>query len=507
MPKKTQEIYKVIATEGNGGIKLIVKNNIYYLKFPSHICRALWNQPQKLLSLGIKSTDADSLAQAKAIWERACEDAKSKTGYETLKDNYPHYNQKSYFKLIGDDREKCPGLYEICREWYNQKKIKSTRLEETTKMAYEDRLKMLQNCPQDLFEMDLIKDWLIQKSDSGVYTGLRLFSIIKNSLNWGKQKNRIPESVSISITDWKQDMTTLVEKKCPAWAKEKGYFKPNQEYKGFSLIDEQIILESYKDFPWEKTYTPGQFYPYAKLKFLTGCRTGEALALRWRHFDENDVNETEGRFGTVHFEESFSQTLSKEKSIKNHKPHRIPCDREFADFLLEIRPEDFQPNDYIIEPHFKGWERTKFTMDFTQSWCGVSIVKRNYHKVGLMEKLLDKGKLSQPIYRSPYATRHTFITRQINAGLPIGTVAAWVGDTPATIALHYLGADSTRVPLRPSTTQMRPASNAAFGTPTTPTTQSENTFRESELEALRKDYAELLKRLDKMEQPMINPVS
>jgi hypothetical protein len=322
MPKKTQEIYKVIATEGNGGIKLIVKNNIYYLKFPSHIYRALWKQPQKLLSLGIKSTDADSLAQAKAIWERACEDAKSKTGYETLKDNYPHYNQKSYFKLIGDDREKCPGLYEICREWYDQKKIKSTRLEETTKMAYEDSLKMLQNCPQDLFEMD------------------------------------------------------------------------------------------------------------------------------------------------------------------------------------------FQPNDYIIEPHFKGLERTTFTRDFAMSWCGVSLVKSNYHKVGLMEKLLDEGKLSQPIYRSPYATRHTFITRQINAGLPIGTVAAWVGDDPATIAKHYLGADSTRVPLRPSTTQMRPASNATSGTPIDPTTKPENTSSESsKVEALEKLCAELLKRLDKMEQSMINPVS
>ncbi|MBD2130082.1 hypothetical protein NDI39_29375 [Microcoleus sp. ZQ-A2] len=507
MPKKNQEKYKVVFTEGNGGIKLIEKDNIYYLKFPSQICRALWNKPQKLLSLGIKSTDADSQAQAQAIWKRACDDAKSKTGYETLKANYPQYNPKNIYRLIGDDREKCPGLHEICREWFDQKKIKITRLEETTKMHYEDRLRMLQDCPQDLFEMDLIKDWLIQKSDSGVGTALRLLSIIKNSCNWAKQKNRIPESISISFTDWKQDITRFIDKKCPSWAKEKGYFKPNQEYKGFPLKDEQIILESYKEFQWNKKYKPGQFYSFAKLKFLTGCRPGEGLALRWRHFDESDVNEAEGRFGTLQFEESFSRQLKKEKSIKNHKPHRIPCDRELVDFLLEIRPEHYQPNDYIIEPQFKGLERAIFTQDFSNSWHGICTRKDNYQKVGLMEKLLDEGKLSQPIYRSPYATRHTFITRQINAGVPIGTVAAWVGDDPATIAKHYLGADSTRVPIRPSTTQMRPASKAASGTPIDPTTKSENTSSESKLEALEKLCAELLKRIAEIEQPMKTSVS
>jgi hypothetical protein len=33
MPKKKPAEYEVIATEGNGGIKLVCKNNIYYLKF------------------------------------------------------------------------------------------------------------------------------------------------------------------------------------------------------------------------------------------------------------------------------------------------------------------------------------------------------------------------------------------------------------------------------------------------------------------------------------------
>jgi hypothetical protein len=54
---------------------------------------------------------------------------------------------------------------------------------------------------------------------------------------------------------------------------------------------------------------------------------------------------------------------------------------------------------------------------------------------------------------------------------------------------------------------MRPASNAASGTPIDPTTQSENNSLKSELEALKKLCAEQQKRLDEMYQLMINPVS
>lgn len=510
MPKKKQAKYQIIASNGNGEIKLVLKDNIYYIKFPSHISHAIWGKQEKLISIGIKantrdaSTDAKSDTLARTIWQRACEDAK--IGYEAIKANYSEYNFKNIYRIIADDREKCLSLHQICSEWFHKKKSLE-KIEETTKLEYEDRLRTLQRCPQDLFELEAIKEWLIQKSESAPKTAIILLSIIKNSLEWGKKTNRLPDSLSVNIKDWNQDIHRVPEKRCPKWAKEKGYFKPDQEYRGFTLNDEEIILKELQVFQWRK-YAPGQFYSLVKLRFLTGSRPGEALALRWHHFDESHVNENEGNFGVLHFQESFSVLIKEEKTIKNHKHHNLPCDKELASFLIKLRPDNYKPRDYIIEPNLQGKDRKKFARNFTLCWHGCT--GRDYHQIGLMEKLLDEGRLTQLIYRSPYTTRHTFITRQLNAGVPIGTVAMWVGDDPLTLTKYYAGADHTRVPIRPGTTQTQPAPTAPSNSQTDSATQALIDFLKCELEAQKKQNAELQKRLDEMHQIMLKlaaPVS
>lgn len=323
-------------------------------------------------------------------------------------------------------------------------------------------------------------------------------------MDFGKKNKLLSELVLISTDDWNKALAGNTEKRCPFWAKEKGYFKPNQEYRGFSLKDEITILEEFKVFQWKK-YKNGHFYNFAKLKFMTGTRPGEAAALRWHNFDENDVNEDEGRFGILYLDQSFSGKIKEDKSVKNHKPHQLPCDKELATFLREIRLENYKPSDYIIEPHLESTNRSLFLQNFTDCWT--SKICKKSHTVGLMEKLLDEGRLTQPIYRSPYATRHTFITRQINAGVPLGTVAAWVGDDPMTIAKHYLGADSTRVPIRPSTTKVQPTSISSSSAQTDAATQALINFLKSELEAQKKANADMQKRLDEMHQLMLRSVS
>lgn len=506
--QKQQAKYEIVESDGNGEIKLIQKNNIYYLKFPSHICRALWNQRQKVLSIGIKActgdalVDAKSKVEARAIWHRACEDAKSKAGYEAIKANYREYNPKNIYKLIGDNRDNCPLLHGICSDWFYNHKNVAERLEETTQIFYEGYLKTLEECPQSLFDPDAIKEWLIQTSKKSPETALRLLSVIKNSLKWAKQKKLLPELTPINTEGWNQEIARITVKRCPGWAEKKGYFKPNQEYRGFSLKDEMTITEEFKMFQWGK-YEAGQFYKIVKLKFMTGTRTGEAAALHWHNFDENDINEDEGRFGILHIETSFSKEVNKEKSIKNHKPHQLPCDQELATFLREIRPKNYIPSDYIIEPNLKNVERKNFLQCFSDSWTGKSVNRINYHKIGIMEKLLDEGRLTQPIYRSPYATRHTFINRQINAGVPLGTVAAWVGDNPMTIAKYYLGSDSTRVPVRPRTTKVQPLSIPSFSTQADATNQALMNLMKSQLESQKKENEYLRKQLDEMHQTML----
>lgn len=509
MKNKNQEkLYEIVASDGRGDIKLIQKDNVYYLKFPSHICRAVWNQRQKLLSLslkvntGNKKADIDSKSQALGIWLKACEDAKSESGYEKIKNNNQFYNPENIYKLIGDAREKCPGLYELCSEWFYKHKVVVGSIEEATKVEYEFALKQIKDCPhQDLFESEKIKEWLIEEKKAP-RTVVRILRTIKIAIKWGMRKRLIPDLVSIDIEEWKQDLVRDSEERAPQWVKEKGYFKPGNQYKGFSLKDEETILEEFKYFPWGRKYSPGQFYNYAKLKFLTGCRTGEGMALKWNDFEDAENFDTDNqRLGVLSFNSSFSQTIDKEKSIKNHKPHQIPCDKELRDFLLSIRPVNYNLSDYIIEPALNGRNRSYFEADFQRCWSGVVKNRENSRRSGLIEKLLDEKKIA-PIFRSPYATRHTFINRQLNAGVPIGTVAAWVGDDPTTLYRNYVGADPSLVPVRRNTTVVQPEFNpdsptsTAFTDPTQKDELAE--FLKREVESQRQINADLQRRFDEV---------
>ena len=520
MPKRKQINYKVIATEGNRGIKLICKNDTYYLKFPAQIARAVWKQEGKFLSIGLKANTGNSsdekefLEESLGIWKKACKDAKTPgEGYKLIKENYNLYNYRNSFKVIGDERERCPSLHEICSLWFHtHKKSKliprnKASIEETTVRNYEQKLKILKDCPQDMFEQKAIKLWLVEKAKKSPWTASFLLSIIKNSFAWGKDEELIPSSVLIETKSWNEAIQMVPETKAPKWSKEKGYINTSQQFRGFSLKDTQTVLQSLKDFKW-KNYPIGYFFIFGKLKFLTGCRTGEGLALQWKHFDESQRNEEVGRFGILRFEQSFSQSLKREKSIKNHMTHQLPCNQELASFLLDIQPENYKSSDYIIEPNLKGKQRAHFAQEFSNCWAGQSNTSGNKERVrGFMEELLDEGKLTQRIYHSSYATRHTFITMELNRGVSLGTVAAWVGDKPETIAKHYMGSDDLRVPSLLLSTSTEPALNLSLKTYTGQSdspNQALIDFLKSELGAQKKENANMRQQLDEMHQMMLN---
>jgi site-specific recombinase XerD len=59
--------------------------------------------------------------------------------------------------------------------------------------------------------------------------------------------------------------------------------------------------------------------------------------------------------------------------------------------------------------------------------------------------LVEEGKVSQ--YLKPYATRKTFITRQLQNGVDPKTVAYWVGDNVDTIMEYYSDINREAVPV------------------------------------------------------------
>jgi integrase len=50
----------------------------------------------------------------------------------------------------------------------------------------------------------------------------------------------------------------------------------------FTLEERDIILETFKNHPVHSHY-----YPFIRFLFLTGCRTGEAIGLQWKHISKD----------------------------------------------------------------------------------------------------------------------------------------------------------------------------------------------------------------------------
>ncbi len=46
----------------------------------------------------------------------------------------------------------------------------------------------------------------------------------------------------------------------------------------FSVSERDAILKAFQEHPNHRHY-----YPFVRFMFLTGCRTGEAIALQWKH--------------------------------------------------------------------------------------------------------------------------------------------------------------------------------------------------------------------------------
>lgn len=179
----------------------------------------------------------------------------------------------------------------------------------------------------------------------------------------------------------------------------------------FSEVDKVAIICAFSKHERYSVYAP-----FVKFLFLTGCRTGEAIALQWKHISDDEY---------IVFSESVSTSKRIRKCTKTGKARRFPCNEQLIELLNSIRPENVTPN----------------TPVFT-SPTGKEITARNF-LVRAWTPVLEE--LGIP-YRSQYNTRHTFITECLNRGVNVSTVATWVGNSPEIIYRHYAGGNNNILP-------------------------------------------------------------
>lgn len=177
----------------------------------------------------------------------------------------------------------------------------------------------------------------------------------------------------------------------------------------FSVDERDAIIAAYAAHPVHKHYLN-----FVRFLFLTGCRLGEAVALRWEHISSD--------YSYIIFSETYNSQYKVRKDTKTHTSRRFPCNAVLRELLLSLPRTG---NDVCVFTSVNGGiiHNEKFTT--RGGW-------RN-----IVEQLVRDGVVST--YRRPYNARHTFITMALEGGLTVSQVAALVGNSPTVILQHYAG--------------------------------------------------------------------
>jgi integrase len=186
------------------------------------------------------------------------------------------------------------------------------------------------------------------------------------------------------------------------WAILKVRKPPKQAPKPFTKAEVAAIVAGFAESRYYRHYAD-----YVRFKFGTGCRTGEVAGLRWRHITAD--------CSLVWFGESY--THGNFKDTKTGKAREGKLSPSLAEMLRQRIPEDVDPDNLVFTAPRGG---AIDEHNFCRAWRIVL-------------------KAQGIPYRSPYNTRHTFISHALEAGISPVEVAAITGHNVKTLFENYAG--------------------------------------------------------------------
>ena len=170
--------------------------------------------------------------------------------------------------------------------------------------------------------------------------------------------------------------------------------------------------------------------PIIKFLFWTGCRTGEASGLKWRDIKWDKE--------LITIRRTYCYRLKLFKPTKTKTVRFFPMPKNGLLWnLLKSLPERDSEN--VVFMSKNGGIISSLMLG--RVWRG----GENTNYPGIIPELIKQGKVSQ--YLKLYATRHTFVSHQINIHkIPDTTVAAWVGHDASVSRKSYLDRDRITMP-------------------------------------------------------------
>lgn len=358
--------------------------------------RQLYGGKQKYLTLGMADTPENyKLAEAKA------KQIESDIAYERFDPTLAKYRPQTYLELVEPARE-TPKQLKLGELWdmYVEYKSKSIAVS-TLKNTYRAVAAHIKKLPtQSLDEPLTIRDYLVNNLKPD--TAKKYLTNISACCDWAVQYSYISRN---SFSGMANKIKTTP--------------KTVDEIKPFTKEERNAIIEAFENDPYYKHYAN-----YVRFLFFTGCRTAEAIGLKWKHISKD--------FKKITFEETFVRGIR--KGTKTNKNRTFPCNAQLQNFLKSIKPENCSP-EALVFPSPEGKEIDDHNF-LNRAWKGY----KNRHGTqvdGIVTRLVKQGFVSE--YRCQYNTRHTFITIAIEAGVSVPQIAKWVGNSPEVIMKHYAG--------------------------------------------------------------------
>ncbi|MGE5655950.1 MAG: tyrosine-type recombinase/integrase [Actinomycetota bacterium] len=255
----------------------------------------------------------------------------------------------------------------------------------------------------------------------------RLFLALNEAYNWALKLGRVTNTknpffeLHKRVNKDTQQKDQLQQEADPVWC-EWWEFEEDEEsegdYRAFTKEERDIIIKAFYD---SKSKAKRNAAPLIEFLFLTGCRHGEAFALRWK-----DINFERGY---ICFSKSYSGQLRHTGRTKTGEIRMFKLYPALRELLQHHKPEDAQPHDLVFKMANGG---AFSTVMLSKHW------KHNTgSNIGLVTQLADEGKIRH--YLKPYATRHTFMTLQAQAGVDLLLLATICGESVEMIHKHYLG--------------------------------------------------------------------
>ncbi|MDZ8106116.1 MAG: tyrosine-type recombinase/integrase [Nostoc sp. DedQUE12a] len=198
-----------------------------------------------------------------------------------------------------------------------------------------------------------------------------------------------------------------------------------EDYRSYTVEERDLIINHTRNH--ERTVI-NQMADIVEFLFLTGCRHGEAFALKWKHIKFDT--------GWIIFKESYDTLTKITKGTKTDvdRLFKMQGMNRLINLLNRLYGDGRNPEDLV----FKNKNNKQIDSRLlTRSWLysKVKIKEKTYTYPGAVLELAEQGKLR---YLKPYSTRHTFISIQANNGADLKLLADSCGNSVDVIIEHYL---------------------------------------------------------------------